>query len=82
LGTVVEIIRRAISSIDDQLAVEENIEIDMEELDTNTLRKLERFVNIRLLKANEQEVKEDGAESGETKTNPTKKRKGHDSTEQ
>eukprot|EP01103_Thecamoeba_quadrilineata_P010644 TRINITY_DN2352_c0_g1_i1.p1 TRINITY_DN2352_c0_g1~~TRINITY_DN2352_c0_g1_i1.p1 ORF type:complete len:307 (-),score=65.07 TRINITY_DN2352_c0_g1_i1:97-894(-) len=45
LGKVVEIIRKAISSIDERLATEENIEIDMEDLDTNTLRRLEKYVN-------------------------------------
>jgi hypothetical protein len=81
LGKVVEIIRRAISSIDDQLAVEENIEIDMEELDNATLRRLERFVNQSLAKAGEQEGKEtssappEGSESSDVKANPNKKRK-------
>jgi hypothetical protein len=75
LGKVVEIIRNAISSIDDQLAVEENIEIDMEELDPGTLRRLEKFVNVSLLKANAPKETPNSVESGEVKPNPQKKRK-------
>lgn len=76
LGKVVDIIRKAISSIDNQLAVEENIEIDMEELDIGTLRRLEKFVNHSLAAAaNEPRETANPGEAGEVKANPQKKRK-------
>jgi len=75
LGTVVDIIRRAISSINDQLAVEENIEIDMEELDNNTLRRLEKFVNQCLSKSIEEGKEASNSAESAEKANPNKKRK-------
>eukprot|EP01103_Thecamoeba_quadrilineata_P015641 TRINITY_DN5005_c0_g1_i1.p1 TRINITY_DN5005_c0_g1~~TRINITY_DN5005_c0_g1_i1.p1 ORF type:complete len:311 (+),score=53.05 TRINITY_DN5005_c0_g1_i1:23-934(+) len=79
LGKVVDIIRSGITKVEhDQLANEENIEIDMEELDISTLRKLDHYVNTSLekLKLSGHEAGEvNPGESVESKQPPLKKKK-------